>query len=27
DHIAQSQKEVRKITLHALQQARRGASD
>ncbi|HAU5459877.1 TPA: GntR family transcriptional regulator, partial [Cronobacter sakazakii] len=23
----QSQKEVRKITLHALQQARRGASD
>ncbi|HAU5478291.1 TPA: GntR family transcriptional regulator, partial [Cronobacter sakazakii] len=26
-HIAQSQKEVRKITLHALQQARRGASD
>ncbi|EOC1346264.1 GntR family transcriptional regulator [Cronobacter turicensis] len=27
DHIAQSQKEVRKITLHALQQARRGTPD
>ncbi|ALB62783.1 Transcriptional regulator, GntR family [Cronobacter condimenti 1330] len=27
DHIAQSQKEVRKITLHALQQARRETRD